>query len=263
MNWSNRLSRVFGAFASYPFPRRLQILINEFYVKLFGISMEEFDTIDSYPTLSALFTRSLIKDRPLDREKGVLVAPCDSVVMALGDSVDQKALQIKGMEYPLGELLGEDLDEELSYLNLYLSPSDYHRFHAPCDLEVVESRYFSGELLSVNLASLKKHSRLFVRNERVVLKCRDAWGDWLYYVAIGAFNVGQMAIHFESRIKTNAKLGDARYVYERPLRLKKGQEIGLFRMGSTVVMVGKNWNLTLKEGERVRYAQNIGIKERE
>lgn len=262
MNWSNTLSRCFGKVANYPFPRAFQRLLNAGYARAFGIDMSEFDTLDSYPTLNALFTRSLIKNRPFDSSKECLIAPCDSLVMAQGDSVEGRVLQIKGMEYELSELLGEE-SGAMSYLNLYLSPRDYHRFHAPCDLEVLECRYFSGELLPVNLPSLKRNERLFVRNERVVLKCRDAWGESFYFIAVGALNVGQMAILFEPRVKSNAKEGNAIYCYETPKRIKKGQEIGLFKMGSTVVLAFQNWGLATQEGEKVRYAQTIGTKESE
>lgn len=262
MNFSNRVSRAFGVVASHRFPRDIQRVINAMYVRLFSIDLSEFDTIDSYETLNALFTRSLIRDREFNKEETSMISPCDSLVMAHGDAIDGRVLQIKGMEYELGELLGEDATlDSYSYLNLYLSPRDYHRYHAPCDLHVIEVRYFSGELLPVNIPSLKRNKRLFVRNERVVLKCVDFSGDILYFVAVGALNVGKMVINFEPRIDTNAKHGDAIYRYENPILLKKGQEIGHFKMGSTVVVIHKGWNLSLKEGQKVRYADTIGTKE--
>ncbi len=263
MKWSNYLSRLFGRIANYPFPRIVQNALNSLYVRYFKIDMSEFDTLDSYPTLNALFTRSLIRNRPFDAEQKALISPCDSLIMARGKSIDGKALQIKGMEYPVSELLGEELEQSYEYVNFYLSPKDYHRFHAPCDLLVLECRYFSGVLLPVNTPSLRKNARLFVRNERVVLKCRDEWGETLYFVAVGALNVGQMALYFEPRIKTNVKAGNAVYRYDSPIKLKKAQEIGLFKMGSTILLFTQNWNFSPKEGARVHYGDAIATKESE
>ena len=128
---------------------------------------------------------------------------------------------------------------------------------------MLECRYFSGVLLPVNTPSLRKNARLFVRNERVVLKCRDEWGETLYFVAVGALNVGQMALYFEPRIKTNAKAGNAVYRYDSPIKLKKAQEIGLFKMGSTILLFTQNWNFSPKEGACVRYGDRIATKESE
>lgn len=257
MNLSNKLSRLFGRFAACRFPAPLQSLINRAYVRIFDIDMSEFAPVQSYPSLNALFTRALQKPREINPNPIVLIAPCDSLITQIGKSSERHALQIKGMEYSIEELLGQKLDRELCYVNFYLSPRDYHRYHAPCDMEICELRYFGGELLPVNLPSLKKNQSLFVRNERVVVVAKSS-GRWLYFVAVGALNVGSMVMHFEPRVQSNARAQNISYTYRTPIRVKKGEELGMFQMGSTIVLFVEQMLHDIKIDEKVRYAQAIG-----
>lgn len=256
---TNAISRVFGKFASYPFPKPIQKIINQGYVKLFGIDLSEFDGVQTYTTLNALFTRELKKERIFNKEETSWISPCDSLVMEKGEIEHNMALQIKGMKYCMSEFLGEVVGEEYSYLNLYLSPKDYHRYHAPCDLEVVEVRYFGGELLPVNQKSLFKNHNLFIRNERVVVVARDRRGKKFFYVAVGALNVGQMILHFEPRLHTNAKPNASTiYTYQTPIEIKKGSEMGMFKMGSTIVLVASGMEFGVNVGQKVKFGEVIG-----
>lgn len=197
MYFSNKLSRIFGKFASYKFFPPIQRCINAGYVKLFNIDLQEFAPSSSYPSLNALFTRSLNQPRRINPNPIALISPADSLITQVGKSSDKNAVQIKGMEYSVDELLGQKIDGELYYMNFYLSPRDYHRYHAPCDMEIYEARYFGGELLPVNMPSLHKNSSLFVRNERVVVVAKTPGNKWIYFVAVGALNVGSI-VHFLS-----------------------------------------------------------------
>lgn len=260
MQSSNKISRLFGRFANHKFPNFIQKFINSIYVKIFDIDMREFRDISSYLSLNELFTRSLVKSRDFDTSRYSLISPCDSLITECARVDNNKALQIKGMPYCVGDFLGQDkLEEEYFYINFYLSPKDYHRYHAPCDMEVLEVRYFAGELLAVNKPSLKKHTDLFIRNERVVLVCKDIKGELMYFVAVGALNVGQMVLHFESRVETNKVANqNAIYRYEIPKSIKKGEELGMFKMGSTVVIFCKNMtNLPIAD-TKVRFGDTIG-----
>lgn len=238
---------MFGRFAHTRFPKSMQFAINRFYVNYFKIDISEFESLESYPTLNALFTRSLAKKRQLQATTFNIISPTDSLITQFGRVTNRSALQIKGKSYKVDELLGENDDfSAYSFLNLYLSPRDYHHYHAPCDLDILEARYFSGKLLPVNFASLKKNDNLFVQNERVVLKMRCLYNQSImYYVAVGALNVGKMQFLFDKSIQTNAKNANSRtYHYETPIRLKAGDEIGFFEMGSTIVLFAKaNWSL--------------------
>lgn len=257
---SNSISRLFGVFANYKFPFGIQKYLNDLYVKIFKIDLSDFKSSDRYESLNALFTRELVLKRELQNNKDNLISPTDSLVMECGKVEDGLALQIKGLQYPVDELIGRDDREflkNLSFINLYLSPKDYHRYHSPADLEVLEARYFSGKLLPVNKKSLLKNKYLFLLNERVVLKVRIK-DKIAYYVAVGALNVGKMVINFDDRIKSNAKLGDAKYIYEPPISLKAGDEIGRFEMGSTVVLLFDG-QILVKNNDIVKMGQEIAL----
>ncbi len=255
---SNIISRLFGRFAHAKLPKNVQYAVNRIYVKLFKIDLTEFESLDTYPTLNSLFTRSLKVKRKINTKAFNLISPTDSLITEVGRVSDKKALQIKGKGYNVSELLGENIDfNKYSFLNLYLSPRDYHHYHAPCDLEILQARYFSGKLLPVNKPSLYKNDNLFVQNERVVLKMRLTYNqDIAYYVAVGALNVGKMQFLFDRSIQTNAKNGNRTIEYEKPIKLKAGDEIGYFEMGSTIVLIAKanfivNINDYIKMGDEI------------
>lgn len=244
MSHSNTLSRLFGKFARHAFAKPVQKRINQAYVRLFGINLEGFAPIESYATLNALFTRKLQNLPPLDANPQMLIAPCDGMLTEHGNVQSQQALQIKGMAYSAYELLGlhAPLEDGYAYFNFYLSPKDYHHFYAPCDLKILEARHFCGELLSVNKGALKRHANLFVRNERVVVVAQDHRGLFLYFVAIGALNVGQIVLEFDGTIHTNARVHPEPqiYRYDPALEISKGAELGHFEMGSSIVLFVKN-----------------------
>lgn len=264
MSYSNVFSRMFGILAGIKFYKPIQIFINRFYVRLFKIDLSEFDNVESYETLNALFTRPLRSKRNIDSKCYNLVSPCDSLIIESGRVENNKALQIKGKSYDVPTLLGDNTQDfshnktNLSFINLYLSPKDYHHYHAPCDVEILESRYFSGALLPVNIPSLLKNNDLYNLNERVVLKMRLLFNNNIaYYVAVGALNVGKMNFLFDSKIKTNANIGNFVRVYDTPIKLKAGEEIGYFEMGSTIVLIAKA-NFNLKANDVVKMGQEIG-----
>lgn len=258
MYFSNKASRIFGKFASFEFPHFIQRGINAAYVRIFDIDLQDFAPSASYPSLNALFTRALNKPREINPNPIALISPSDSLITQVGKSSDKNALQIKGMEYSAEELLGQKLDCELYYMNFYLSPRDYHRYHAPCDMEIYEVRYFGGELLPVNMPSLHKNQSLFVRNERVVVVAKTPSNKWVYFVAVGALNVGSIVMNFENQLHTNAKIGNTTYTYRTPIFIKKGEELGRFEMGSTIVLFMEQMISDVVVGQKVKYAQDLG-----
>ena len=258
---TNRISKIFGALANYAFPSFFQKFINQTYVKIFNIDLSDFDDIAHYKTLNELFTRKLKKERVFDQKPEILIAPTDSLITEIGEVKNNQALQIKGMEYSVNELLGRELfDSGYNFVNFYLSPSDYHHYHAPCDMEIFEVSYFAGELLPVNLPSLQKNKNLFIRNERIVVSAKDKNQNDFYFVAVGALNVGKMSLCIEPRIQTNAIPNQkCSFRYAEPIRVKKGEELGMFMMGSTVVFFAKNLQTSLKIWQKVRFGDSIGV----
>ena len=129
----------------------------------------------------------------------------------------------------------------LSYANIYLSPRDYHHYHAPCDLSVTEALYIPADLYSVAKKFLLKIPNLYAKNERVILKCKMRNGGILWMVFVGALNVGKMSFDFDARIQTNACASRAEALYEyENLDFKKGDHLGNFELGSTIVLVAQS-----------------------
>ncbi|MDD3476834.1 MAG: archaetidylserine decarboxylase, partial [Sulfurimonas sp.] len=146
-----------------------------------------------------------------------------------------------------------------TFINFYLSPKDYHRYHIPTNLKVLKAVHIPGKFFPVNIPSLKKRVNLFIENERVVLLCESASKKRFYIVLVSALNVGVMQVSFEPKIKTNADAQKSSvYNYEN-LYLNKGDDFGCFEMGSTIVILAQKemLELSVKAGEDVKYAQNI------
>ena len=148
----------------------------------------------------------------------------------------------------------------LSYANIYLSPRDYHHYHAPCDLSVLQALYIPADLYSVAKKFLFKIPNLYAKNERVILKCKMRNGGILWMVFVGALNVGKMRFDFDTRIQTNAcaSRSEALYKYEN-LNFKKGDHLGNFELGSTIVLVVQSEflkfetpaNMSVKVGQKI------------
>ena len=149
----------------------------------------------------------------------------------------------------------------LSYANIYLSPRDYHHYHAPCDLGVLQALYIPADLYSVAKKFLLKIPNLYAKNERVILKCKMRNGGILWMVFVGALNVGKMRFDFDARIQTNACANreGALYEYEN-LNFKKGDHLGNFELGSTIVLVAQSEFLkfSVSSETAVKFSQKIG-----
>lgn len=256
---SNIASNLFGKFASHRFHPILQKFINKSYVKLMHLDMSEFKSAGEYATLNELFTRSLEVKRGIDNG---IVSPTDSLVTEVGRVEQSQAMQIKGMRYDVDALLPECDASSIyggEYVNLYLSPRDYHRYHMPLDLQIKRVVHIPGKLYPVNFFYLKRKKNLFIENERVIVECATKEGRRVFIVLVGALNVGKMTLVFEKRIETNKKREIAIYTYE-DLWMKKGELLGYFKMGSTVLLFfEKNYcKLLIKPMQKVKFGQKIG-----
>ncbi|WP_334086702.1 phosphatidylserine decarboxylase, partial [Helicobacter typhlonius] len=112
--------------------------------------------------------------------------------------------------------------------------------------------------LPVNLPSLQKNQNLFVRNERVVVVAKTSSNKWIYFVAVGALNVGSMVMHCEPKIQSNAKAHNTTYTYTTPISVKKGEELGMFKMGSTIVLFMEQMIPDININQKVKFAQDLG-----
>jgi phosphatidylserine decarboxylase len=199
--------------------------------------------------------------RPIDPRPEILVSPCDAIVGASGRLKGTEAIQAKGFAYTLEDLLGgRRLVSEYRdgcYVTLRLRPSMYHRFHSPYDCSVDEVIYISGDTWNVNPAALKRIERLYCKNERAVVPLRlQGSSQSLILVPVAAILVA--SIHFEFLdVALNLK-------YRGPNRIschasfRKGDEMGHFRHGSTIVVFGTEG---LEECGNVRAGARIRVGE--
>lgn len=264
MHITNLISQYFGVFAKTEFPSFIQRFINSCYVKFLNLDMSEFRNAKYYKSLNDLFTRELAIPRQIDEDNNSFISPTDSYITQCGDLKKDILLQIKGMSYSVEELLTYNCAnsfkklENGSFMNFYLSPKDYHRYHAPCSFKITKLIHVPGKLYPVNLKYLNKKLDLFVENERVILECLV--DEKLFYmVFVGALNVGQMVFNFESKVETNNNTSEVKvYEYEN-LSIKKGECLGYFKMGSTVVMIWEKEfvNVQCILGKHVRFGQVI------
>ena len=260
------ISQCFGKFASKEFPTWIQKFINNSYVSLMGLDMSEFHSPSTYKSLNALFTRKLKVDRKYSLEAEDFISPCDSKITECGTIEDDYALQIKGMRYKCADFIGDEFTQNEksiidngTFVNLYLSPKDYHRYHIPTNLKVLKAVHIPGKFYPVNIPSLKKRVNLFIENERVVILCETTSGKRFYMVLVSALNVGVMQVSFESKIQTNATATAPQAYDFKDLFLDKGTDFGCFEMGSTIIILAEKdmLSLNVKAGEDVSYGQTI------
>ena len=173
MHITNKISNVFHKFATREFSKPIQNFINNGYVNLLGLDMSEFDKANSFKTLNKLFTRELKIERAVDTDTNNFISPADSFVSESGDIKDETACQVKGMSYSVKELLTQEIIYDNfqklrngTFMNFYLSPKDYHRYHASFDCQVTKIVHVPGKLYPVNFTYLNKQESLFVENER-------------------------------------------------------------------------------------------------
>jgi phosphatidylserine decarboxylase len=198
--------------------------------------------------------------RPIAADPATLVSPCDGIVGACGTIERGIVLQAKGSPYTLSELLCDpalaQIYEGGQYVTLRITPTMYHRFHAPHDLDVQHVTYVSGDTWNVYPIALRKVQRLFCRNERAIVRCRLASGTPIALVPVAAILVASIRLHCADVLLHLKYPGpneipcNARYT--------KGQEMGWFQHGSTIIaLVPKSVSLLVSEGQRIRVGEPL------
>jgi phosphatidylserine decarboxylase len=196
-----------------------------------------------YESFNAFFTRALRQGvRPLATEPDVAAAPVDGTVSQLGRTESGQLVQAKGLHYGCSELLA-DAATSARYLGgsfacLYLAPYNYHRIHMPLDGVLRSTRYVPGELFSVNAATARGVPQLFARNERVVCDFDTDLGP-LCMVLVGALFVGSIETVYAGEINPPPGRNGACRPIEAGVgrRFARGEELGRFNMGSTVIVL--------------------------
>jgi phosphatidylserine decarboxylase len=208
--------------------------------------------ISSYKTFNDFFTRPLKPGvRPIATAD--FVCPVDGAISQFGSIDDHHILQAKGHRFTTTELVGGDgaLAAQFrhgSFANLYLSPRDYHRLHMPCDGKLMRMIYVPGTLFSVNPTTARGVPNLFARNERVVCVFASPEHGPFVMVLVGATIVGSMATVWHGVVNPRRTNTLSEWTYtDQDIVLKKGEEMGRFLLGSTIVMLFRQGTITFNE----------------
>jgi phosphatidylserine decarboxylase len=217
-----------------------------------------------FTSLHDCFTRELREGaRPVDADPAVIVSPCDAVVGEFGRVDGLEVLQAKGFPYTIGELVAGTADAERYrdglFVTLRLKSSMYHHFHAPCAGRISEVHYVSGDTWNVNPIALKTIERLFCRNERAVIDIEtDPDNEAITLVPVAAILVASMRIRGLPEPLNLRYRGPNRLPCK--LDLAKGDEIGYFEHGSTIIMFLKGdfeFEPTVRTGEIIRMGRPL------
>jgi phosphatidylserine decarboxylase len=263
----NQLSHITGKLVSLKLPGPIGNLTTKSFANFYKINLDEAELpVEQYKSISELFTRKLKAGvRPI---KGEVVHPADSQITEEGVISEGVLVQAKGKTYTIADLLKlPDVAAQFRngyFATYYLCPTDYHRVHSPVSGEIVGSHLIPGQLWPVNSWSVNNVRDLFAVNERVVTLIKTSKGV-VAVVMVGATNVGQITMSYDSQIKSNSSLSlnrkDEHRSYSPSIKIQAGDELGVFHMGSTVIMVyppdffGKDFRMRrgyVKMGESVQ-----------
>ncbi len=239
------LSRAVGQLAAAE-AGALTTTIIKLFIKQFKVDMSEALNPDpaSYSSFNAFFTRQLRVDaRPICADPNHLAIPVDGAVSQLGDIKHDEIFQAKGHDYSLTTLLGGNPALAAPFLNgkfatIYLSPKDYHRIHMPIDGQLTDMIYVPGELFSVSPLTAERVPGLFARNERVVAIFDTQVGK-MAMVLVGATIVASIETKWAGTVSPPVGKNVQHWQYpkegDHSVFIKKGEEMGLFKLGSTIV----------------------------
>ncbi|MBU2874894.1 archaetidylserine decarboxylase [Marinobacter salexigens] len=239
------VSRAAGRLADNDRNPALKNRVIKWFVNRYGVNMSEAAEADptAYPSFNAFFTRALKPGvRPIAEGDDIFVSPVDGAISQIGQVAGGRIFQAKGQSFSLLELLGGDTQRAATFSDgefstIYLAPKDYHRIHMPMAGTLREMIYVPGKLFSVNPVTAANVPNLFARNERVICIFDTAAGP-MALVLVGAMIVGSVETPWAGVVAPNSSGVNAiSYEGESAISFAKGEEMGRFRLGSTVVMV--------------------------
>ncbi len=262
---SGWLSRITHARAPW-----LKNLLIRQITRFYGVNLSEAENADpdAYASFNAFFTRALKAEaRPWPSQADTVLSPADGVISQLGVIEQGRIIQAKNHHFTVTELLGGDAERARSFDNglfstIYLSPRDYHRLHMPVTGTLREMIHVPGKLFSVNAATTATIPRLFARNERVVCLFDTEFGP-MALVLVGAIFVSSIETVWHGVVTppTRADVRSWQYPADRAPVIERGQEMGRFNMGSTIIVLfpqGKlNWSPALQPGSAIKLRQTL------
>ncbi|WP_328185740.1 archaetidylserine decarboxylase [Marinobacter sp. OP 3.4] len=267
------ISRIAGKLADSSPPAVLKNAVIRWFIGRYGVNMSEASEEDPtrYPSFNEFFTRELKPGvRPMAGNDHTIVSPVDGTISQIGRIERDRVFQAKGQSFNLTELLGGDGERARPFVDgqfatIYLAPKDYHRIHMPLAGQLQEMVYVPGRLFSVNPVTAAAVPRLFARNERVVATFDTEAGP-MAMVMVGAMIVGSVETRWAGIVsptsgRREVSSSDYRHL-SNTIRYGRGEEMGRFRLGSTVILLfpkGANrWQKELRTRSVVRLGEAFG-----
>lgn len=262
-DWSAYLaSRLMGAASRVKLPPRVGKAAVDTYARVYGVNLNDIDPLrleEGFETFDEFFTRPLRNGaRSIDRRASTIVAPCDGELREIATIEQESTVTVKGQTFAVAELLADAKTADTfaggKVASIYLRPGDYHRVHCPCDALVHRVTLIPGRLLPVSDASCAQDQRVFAVNERMIHLMESGQG-WVAVVMVGAFGVGNMSCAYHPFPHRRREL----QVHRRqpPSRLVKGDELGVFHLGSTVLVLTQR-DVQIAEGLRPNGTVRLG-----
>lgn len=263
------LSRLMGKFTHSENKHWKNLFIQQI-INHYGVNMEEAkeSNINHYLSFNHFFTRELkAGTRTIANHQGNIACPADGAISQAGNITEGRIIQAKGKSYTAVDLLGGNEQraapfKQGKFTTIYLSPKDYHRMHMPLDGTLKEMIHIPGRLFSVNGATANSVPSLFARNERVVAIFDTEIGP-MALVLVGAIFVASIETVWHGEVTPpTAKTIQTWQYQDNPPHLKRGEELGRFNMGSTIIaLYGQdvmNWEEHLIPGKKVQLGEKIG-----
>ena len=221
-----------------------------------------------YVSFNAWFTRALKPGvRVFDPDPNAFLSPCDGKISETGSLKENRILQAKGKDYSLEDLLADDpVCQQLTggyFSTIYLSPKDYHRIHMPIGGRLQRMIHVPGRLFSVAPYTVRQVPRLFARNERVISIFETGSGP-LVMVLVGAMLVSSTETVWAGEVTPTKNMEVTVKDYpDTDISLAKGEEMGRFNMGSTVILLMPPDAVKLLDslgaGDAVMVGQKLGV----
>jgi phosphatidylserine decarboxylase len=261
----------FGGWLSHSEIPWLKNYLIAWFLKRYQVNMSEAIVEDpfAYPSYHRFFIRQLKPSvRPIDSSIDGICSPCDGTISQIGNIEQGSVIQAKGRTFSVEALLGSQSDAK-PFLNgkfatIYLAPIDYHRVHMPLAGTLESMRYIPGKLFSVNPLTADHVDNLFARNERVVCFFKHEQGSFAI-ILVGAMIVGSIFTRWGGNITPHRANEIVHTVYpqtpEQHVKLDKGEEMGYFALGSTVIVLldeSMAWEYDLSQNSRLVVGQRIG-----
>ena len=240
------------------------------FARKFDVDMKDAveEELGSYTSFNRFFTRALKPEaRPIDQQANSICSPADGRISAIGEITDGQIYQAKGRDYSLDVLIGGDQSAAQRLANggfatIYLSPRDYHRLHMPVAGTLLSQTHIPGRLFSVGPHTVRALPNLFARNERVIAQFETEAG-LMALVLVGAINVAAIETVWHGLVTPPQRrsMSTVNYPDEQAVNLAKGDEMGRFNMGSTIIVLMENpvaWRVDMQAGDAVRMGQFLG-----